>query len=130
MHFLRPNLKLVEDKLVKPITSAQIRTARAVAIGADCIQILLFPLFAEGFISPIDDALDLVVCVILCRLVGWHFGFLPSFAAKLVPMVDMVPTWTIAVLLATRSGATTLSTAEATASPTEPRQANARVVTD
>jgi hypothetical protein len=89
-------------KLVKPVTPERLRTAYLVAIGADCLQILLFPLFAEGFISPFDDALDLAVGFALVRLVGWRVEFLPSFAAKLVPGLDLVPTWTLALFLATR----------------------------
>jgi hypothetical protein len=36
------------------------------------------------------------------HLLGWHWAFLPSFVAKVVPDVDLVPTWTVAVLVATR----------------------------
>jgi hypothetical protein len=82
--------------------TTRIKIARAVAIGADFLQIALFPLFAEGFISPLDDALDVGVCGLLTYLVGWHFSFLPSFVVKVIPLADMVPTWTIAVFLATR----------------------------
>lgn len=71
-------------------------------MGADFLQIVLFPLFAEGFISPFDDALDVIVCATLTWLVGWHYSFLPSFVVKVVPMVDMVPSWTLAAFLATR----------------------------
>jgi hypothetical protein len=34
---------------------------------------------------------------VLIYLLGWHWEFLPSFVAKLVPGVDLVPCWTIAV---------------------------------
>ena len=34
---------------------------------------------------------------VLATLLGWHWEFLPSFAAKLVPGVDLVPFWTMAV---------------------------------
>lgn len=34
----------------------------------------------------------------LVHLVGWHWEFLPSFLAKLVPGVDLVPFWTMAVV--------------------------------
>ena len=33
----------------------------------------------------------------MVRLLGWHWEFLPSFFAKLVPGVDLVPFWTMAV---------------------------------
>jgi hypothetical protein len=33
----------------------------------------------------------------LAALLGWHWEFMPSFLAKLVPGVDMIPCWTLAV---------------------------------
>jgi hypothetical protein len=87
---------------VNGISPTRIKAARAIAIGADLVQIVLFPLFSEGFISPLDDALDVLVCLVLTRLVGWHYSFLPSFIVKIVPMADLAPTWTIAVFFATR----------------------------
>jgi hypothetical protein len=82
--------------------ASRIRIARFIAVGADVLQLGLFPLFAEGFISPLDDALDVLVCVLLTWLVGWHYSFLPSVVIKVLPVADLVPTWTIAVFLATR----------------------------
>jgi hypothetical protein len=68
------------------------------AVAADALQIFVFPFFAEGALSPADDVLDLAVAAILVRLVGWHWEFLPAFAAELVPGVDLVPFWTLAVM--------------------------------
>jgi hypothetical protein len=68
------------------------------AMAADVLQILVFPLFAEGALSPADDVLDLVVAIVLVQLLGWHWEFLPTFFAELVPGVDLVPFWTLAVL--------------------------------
>lgn len=76
----------------------QFRTAMLVAIAADALQIGLLPLFVEGALSPADDVLDLAVGAVMVRLLGWHWEFLPSFFAKLVPGVDLVPFWTIAVV--------------------------------
>jgi hypothetical protein len=67
------------------------------AIVADALQIAVFPLFVEGAESPADDILDLGVGAVLAYLLGWHWEFLPSFLAKLVPGVDLVPLWTLAV---------------------------------
>ena len=78
------------------------RTALAIAILADALQIVFFPLFVEGAGSPLDDLLDIAVAWILIRLLGWHWAFLPSLVAKVLPGVDLVPTWTVAVLVATR----------------------------
>jgi hypothetical protein len=67
------------------------------AIIADALQIAVFPLFVEGALSPADDVLDFSVAAVLVNLLGWHWEFLPSFFAKLVPGVDLVPFWTMAV---------------------------------
>jgi hypothetical protein len=78
------------------------RLAWAVAIAADALQIAAFPLFAEGGISPADSLLDLIVAFVLIRLLGWHWAFLPTLAAELVPGADLFPTWTAAVWFVTR----------------------------
>ena len=74
---------------------------------ADLIQIGLVPLFIEGGLSPFDAVLDVLMAGILTLLVGWHWAFLPAFVAELVPGFDLVPSWTLAVLLATRGQAAT-----------------------
>lgn len=75
----------------------RMKTALALAILADIVQIVVFPIFLEGAASPYDDALDLSMAGILSALLGWHWEFLPSFAGKLIPFVDFVPLWTLAV---------------------------------
>lgn len=75
----------------------RMRAALALAIVADLLQIAVFPLFIEGAASPADDLLDLGMAGTLSFLLGWHWEFLPSFFAKLVPGVDFVPLWTMAV---------------------------------
>jgi hypothetical protein len=76
--------------------------ARLVAVAADVVQIALLPLFGVGFLSPATDALDVAVAVTMTALVGWHWAFLPTFVAEIVPGLDLVPTWTLAAFLATR----------------------------
>src|SRR5277367_4194970 len=73
------------------------RTAMMVAIIADALQIVVFPMFVRGALSPADDILDLGIGAAMINLLGWHWEFLPSFLAKLVPGVDLVPFWTLAV---------------------------------
>lgn len=83
-----------------PMTQSQVtrfRIALIVAILADALQIILLPLFVEGAESPADDALDAGVGIALMALLGWHWEFAPSFLAKLVPGVDLVPLWTLSV---------------------------------
>lgn len=83
------------------LKSGENRQAWLVAIAADVIQIAALPAFIAGGLSPVDDVLDVIVGTILVRLLGWHWAFLPSFVAELVPGFDLFPTWTAAVLFVT-----------------------------
>jgi hypothetical protein len=74
------------------------RTAMILAIIADALQIVVFPAFVEGALSPADDILDFGIGAAMINLLGWHWEFLPSFLAKLVPGVDLIPFWTLAVV--------------------------------
>ena len=86
----------------KSIKEPEHRVAWAIAVAADALQIVAFPLFVEGGISPADSALDLIVAFLMIRLLGWHWAFLPTAAAKLIPGADLFPTWTTAVWFVTR----------------------------
>jgi hypothetical protein len=86
----------------RPLPAERRRLALAIAIAADIMQWIAFPLFLWGVASPWNDALDLIVAVVMIRLVGFHWAFLPTFLAELIPFVGLVPTWTAAVWLATR----------------------------
>lgn len=83
---------------------SRFRTAMVLAVLADAVQIGVFPLFLEGALSPLDDVLDLIVAVALFGLLGWHWELLPSSIAKLVPGLDLVPFWTLAVANIYRKG--------------------------
>jgi hypothetical protein len=96
------NLEFFKFGFLKTIKSPEQRKAWFVAILADAIQIVGMPLFAEGGLSPLDTGLDVIVGAILIKLLGWHWAFLPTFAAELVPGLDLFPTWTAAVFFATR----------------------------
>jgi hypothetical protein len=82
--------------------SRRIRIARIIAIGADAIQLLFIPFFAGGVLSPVNDALDVAIGLVMVWLVGWHIAFLPTFIAELAPVVDLFPSWTAAVWFVTR----------------------------
>ena len=86
-----------KEKKLALAEGPRIRIALGLAILADVLQMIGFPMFIEGAASPADDVVDLAMAGILTFLLGWHWEFLPSFAAKLVPGVDMVPLWTLAV---------------------------------
>ena len=93
---------------------SRFRAAMMLAITADALQIVVFPLFVQGALSPADDVLDLAVAAVLVRLLGWHWEFLPAFAAELVPGVDLVPFWTLAVANVYRKWKQITATAEET----------------
>ena len=76
---------------------SRFRAAMMLAMVADVLQLAVFPLFIQGAMSPADDVLDFGIAALMIHLLGWHWEFLPSFLAKLVPGVDLVPFWTLAV---------------------------------
>ena len=88
------------------------QVAMIVAILADALQLVLLPLFVEGAESPADDILDVGVGAVLLSLLGWHWEFLPSFLAKLVPGVDLAPFWTLAVANVYRKSRRAMVTAD------------------
>jgi hypothetical protein len=75
----------------------RMKAALLLAILADITQLIIFPVFLSGAASPPDDIVDLSMAGVLSWLLGWHWEFLPSFAGKLIPGVDLVPLWTLAV---------------------------------
>ena len=75
----------------------RLRVAFLLAIVADALQLAVIPLFVEGAESPAADIVDVAMTAAMFFLLGWHWEFLPSFAAKLIPGVDLVPLWTLAV---------------------------------
>jgi hypothetical protein len=105
---------------VQSLKEPEHRLAWAVAIAADALQIAALPLFVEGGISPADSLLDLIVAFVLIRLLGWHWAFLPTLAAELVPGADLFPTWTAAVWFVTRQQVKSNSNSSSNSSPQEP----------
>jgi hypothetical protein len=91
-----PNFHFME------LSPRRILAARTLAIVADAVQIGLLPLFVGGALSTVNDIMDVVVALAMIALVGWHWAFLPAFLSEVVPVFDLVPTWTAAVFFATR----------------------------
>jgi hypothetical protein len=88
----------VADDTITISPGSRFRSAMVLAIIADALQIVIFPVFVEGALSPAADILDFGIAALLASLLGWHWEFLPSFFAKLVPGVDLIPFWTMAVV--------------------------------
>jgi hypothetical protein len=92
---------MLEDFL-RSLKTREELSAWVVALAADTLQVAVFPLFVEGAFSPADVVLDAVVAVMLIRLLGWHWAFLPTLMVEALPGVDLFPTWTAAVFFVTR----------------------------
>ena len=82
----------------RSLTPRQAWTARGIAVLVDLAQWALLP----AALTPLNNAVDVATGLALVALVGWHWAFLPTFLAELVPFVELVPSWTLAVLIATR----------------------------
>ena len=75
---------------IPPLRPWRIAAAFAVAVGADGAQLLLG---AFGW-SLVDEVLDVVAMGLTIWLLGFHPLLLPTFAVELLPVVDVLPTWT------------------------------------
>ena len=89
-------------EFLRSMKTREERSAWMVAMAADALQLAVFPLFVEGALSPADAVLDAVVAVVLVRLLGWHWAFLPTLLIEALPGADLFPTWTAAVFFVTR----------------------------
>ena len=69
----------------------------------DGLQMITSPTEMAGPLAwLLEGGVDLVTMGVMIFLVGFHWAFLPSFVTKLLPFVDLAPTWTLAVFIATR----------------------------
>ena len=87
--------------MAKPLSKTRARTALVIAIIVDVIQIAIQT--TGPFQILVDWPLDLLTGLAMMALVGFHWAFLPTFLAEAVPWLDVVPTWTLAVMFATRN---------------------------
>ena len=72
------------------LTRRRVVLAAAVALAADGIQLALGPL---GW-AFIDEIIDAIAMFLISLLIGFHPLLLPTFLVELVPVVDMLPSWT------------------------------------
>jgi hypothetical protein len=86
----------------RELTPGRVRAARVLAVLADAAQWVVFPVLMNTILEPVNLALDVVMAIVLVALIGWHWALLPAFISESIPFLDLVPTWTAAVFLATR----------------------------
>ncbi len=75
---------------VPVLTRKRIWFAFSVAAVTDATQLLLGPL---GWAFA-DEALDVIAMVLTCAALGFHMLLLPTLVIELIPVADMLPTWT------------------------------------
>ena len=82
------------------LTPVRIKCAYLVAITVDVAQLALGP-FGWAFA---DELLDVVAAILEWRFIGFHPLLLPTFALELLPVADMLPTWTgcVAIVVSLR----------------------------
>jgi hypothetical protein len=80
---------------VPVLTRNRVRLAYLVAVVADALQLLLGPL---GWVYA-DEMIDVVAMILTWWVIGFHPLLLPTFAVELLPVFDVLPTWTGCVAL-------------------------------
>jgi len=101
-----PTRTILERRLscmASPVNRSRLRAAWVVAVLVDGLQMITAPAEVTGPMAwVLEVGLDLVTMSVMIFLVGFHWTFLPSFVTKLLPFVDLAPTWTLALFIATR----------------------------
>lgn len=72
------------------------------AIAIDALQLVLGASTLGASTWLLDKPLDLLAMGLMWALLGWRWVFLPTFITERLPWVDLAPTWTLAVWIATR----------------------------
>lgn len=87
---------------VPELTRGRSAVALGVAMLADGLQILMGPL---GW-TFVDEIIDVVAFALIWRAIGFHVLLLPTFVIEIIPIADMLPTWTgcVVAVLALRKG--------------------------
>jgi len=85
--------KLTRAFRVPLLTRARILSALAAAVVADGLQLLLGP-FGWAFF---DEIIDVITMAFVSWAIGPHLLLLPTFVVELIPVADMLPTWTACV---------------------------------
>jgi hypothetical protein len=68
--------------------------ALSIAVVADVLQWLAGPL---GF-WIVDPLIDIAAAILITKLLGFHALLLPTFVTELIPVANLLPTWTGCVI--------------------------------
>ena len=82
--------KLTGRLTAPKLTRGRIALAMIVAVAADALQVP----FA---VPPAPEIIDVVAMLLSVWLLGFHILLLPTFVVELIPVADMLPTWTACV---------------------------------
>jgi hypothetical protein len=77
----------------RPISRRRAAVLLLAAAALDGLQVALGPL---GWFL-LDEILDVVGVIVFSLLMGFHPLLLPTFVVEVIPVVDMLPTWTACV---------------------------------
>jgi hypothetical protein len=77
------------------LSRSRVRAAYAIAIAVDVLEFVLGPV---GWAFS-DEILDVVALIATTKLLGFHPLLLPTFILELLPVMDVLPTWTGCVAL-------------------------------
>ena len=93
-------MRLVGADSTRVLTRSRVRSAYAIAVVTDVLQFVLGP-FGWAFA---DQVLDVIAMLLTTRVLGFHPLLLPTFVLELVPVADMLPSWTgcVALVIALR----------------------------
>ena len=83
--------------MVPVLTRRRIWLACAVAIVTDIIQFFGGMMGVPGWV--LDDCLDVLAMILQTLILGFHPLLLPTFIIKVIPGVQILPTWTGCTLL-------------------------------
>src|SRR4051812_44606947 len=79
------------------ISPTRVRAAYATAVLTDVLQFAIGPV---GWMLA-DEVLDVIAMILITRLIGFPPLLLPTFVLEIVPVADLLPTWTACVALVT-----------------------------
>ena len=113
------------------LLTAPILTRRRIALAlvlaglADALQIAVAALGPAGWFF-LDQIIDVLAMVAMTLLIGFHPLLLPTFIVEIIPIVDMLPTWTacVGVVVMLRKRQSNQATAQTPSTPANSKESS------